>query len=240
MKNVKAIESDIFVTRKIDLAPIIKGIAEISNAGERVHVLCKDIPNVVQRAAQRAKDKLKEEPKFRFIKDAGSISHTEARQRCLALGYRLPEIYSRTEFEELKIFMKEYRIATAHAGIYFDENDAIYRFYSTGLPSWRAFHTELYHWNNNRPQHLERNSWAKTQDEPNVRFFYSLRGQLLMRFEEGVITRGYFRNNRYRDSFKDTPEIHSPVVCQTKWEGEQVFLVKKSGDIVDYLDRKRG
>jgi hypothetical protein len=57
MKNVKAIESDIFVTRKIDLAPIIKGIAEISDAGERVNVLCKDIPNVVQRAAQRAKDR---------------------------------------------------------------------------------------------------------------------------------------------------------------------------------------
>ena len=234
MKNVKAIESDIFVTRKIDLTPIVTGLGEISGAGERVDLLCKSIPNIIQGVNQRARDQAQAEPKFRLIKDAGSLSHVEARQRCMALGYQLPEIYTKAEFTELKIFMGEYRVATAHAGIYFDQEAAAYRFYSTGLPSWRAYQNDLFYWDTKAP-HLYKTSWAKAQDEPNVKFFYSIRGQLLMGYEKGSTSRNYFRLNYYRDTYKDLEEFQSPVVCQTKWKGNQVGLVQKSGSIIDNL-----
>jgi len=234
MKNVKAIESDIFVTRKIDLTPIVTGLGEISDAGERVNLLCKNIPTIIQGVNQRARDQALAEPKFRFIKDAGSISHIEARQRCLALGYQLPEIYTKAEFTELKTFMGEYRIATAHAGIYFDQEAAAYRFYSTGLPSWRAYQNDLFYWDTKAP-HLYKTSWAKAQDEPNVKFLYSIRGQLLMGYEKGSVSRNYFRLNYYRDTYKDLEEFHSPVVCQTKWKGNQLGLTQKSGSIIDGL-----
>ena len=222
VKRVKAIESDIFVSRKIDLTPMVNGINEIAESGIKVTTLCREIPNIIKGVKERTQKKIKSEPKFRYIKKAEKTSHTEARQRCLALGYRLPEIYNQEEFDELKTFMTEYRILTAHAGIYFDQEFSVHRFYSTGMPSWQAYQTELYQWEPSASGSLKPASWLTIQDDPEVTFFYSIKGHLIIRREINLVSKGYFRRNNVRESYKELEEFSAEVICQTKWDGDNV------------------
>ena len=48
VKNVKAIELELFVTRKIDIAPMLKGLEKIQNVRDRVLVMCKRVPHIAE------------------------------------------------------------------------------------------------------------------------------------------------------------------------------------------------
>jgi len=142
MKNVKSIESDIFVSRRIDIGPLTQGISEIAGVADRVSSLCAEIPSLVKKAKIKVEEEIKKtldlelnKPKFQFLAIAGKAPHTEARQRCRAQGLSLPEIYTHSEYNEFIQFLDKHQIGSAHAGIYFDEEYSIQRFYSTGMPA---------------------------------------------------------------------------------------------------------
>lgn len=219
VKNVKAIESDIFVSRKIDINPLLAGISEMHNIKDRVSSLCNNIPKIISNANKRVNERLKSEPQFVFVGAAGKASHTEAKQRCAALNLQLPEVYESSSYNELILVMRRNKVSTAHAGIYFDQEQSIQRFYSTGLPAWNAFQDKLLTYTKNG---FVNTNWDLVMDDANAKFLYTSNGDLACFYEGSPEREGHFRSHIYRETNRKLVQFATYVICQNKWKGDNL------------------
>ena len=228
IKNVRAIEMDLFVTRKIDVSPVLQGINKVQNVRDRILTLCKKIPSAISDAKRNAENAKKAaepspplpKPIFHTLPIAGRYSRTEAAAYCRANNYQLPEVYTAQESYDLTQLMKKYGLPAVHAGIYWDYEYVIHRFMATGLPAWHMWQRRIYSY---VPPNFVETSWASVSALNDARFFYMPDGNMGVYYETGAFSEGYQFRRDYRGWNKIVHFLStSTVICQTKWAGEPI------------------
>jgi len=234
IKNVKAIELELFVTRKIEVGPVIAGLERIQLVRDRVLTMCQKI----QSQANDTAAKLELENKraeglaptptssMHYINITGTITPHEARAKCRALGYQLPEILNSQQNVDLRELMQKHKIRAVHAGVEWSLLDSFYRFSVSGVPTWRAYHRRIYIYNGDKRLFME-TSWPYLSARSNHFFAYTSEGLFTAFGIENVQTRGYQLYTNYWDKYHDINAFATEhLVCQTKWDGQ---LPSKAG-----------
>src|SRR5574343_107533 len=222
-KSIQSVETDTFLSRRINIGPVVNGIAELQKVRERVSQLCSSIPKVIKERQKKVEMNLEKQNKinFYFLDEAGKASHTEARQRCTAKGLMLPEVYDLETKKALKSFMEKNQITSAHAGIYFDTLYYLQRFYTTGFPLWMSSQKKFLRYNPKQNSFDEvTTSYYNIHTLPEAKFFYTPTAELAFFYEELpdkqdiLITPNYYRGTRHK-----VQEFATWVICQKKWNG---------------------
>jgi hypothetical protein len=237
IKNVKSIEMELFVTRKIDVSPVLKGIDKIRNIRDRVLVMCKRIPVVFNEAraasqAQEALAALSEVPKdapgpsFHLVPITEPLTRPEARGKCAALGYQLPEVYTTQEKNDLIQLMMRHDVPVVHAGIIWDFEFHMHRFITTGYPAWVALQRRPYLYNGDAKV-LRPATWEEFGTKSELRFFYTKYGTLGAFREHNVMSKEYefYRNYWTWSASKTIDEFATAdLICQTRWNGSDISV----------------
>ncbi len=225
VKNVRSIEMDLFVTRKIDVKPMIKGIEKIKDVRDRVLTLCKRIPRLMQEQEAKVKAKSGAEATpvsaFHLVPLESSIPRTEAAALCKARNYQLPEVYTAQDNYDLTLLMKQNGISLVHAGIAWDLELNMHRFMATGLPAWNAWQRTLYHYLPS--DQLLETDWIKVSGRGEARFFYMPDGSLGVYYEDNVLAEQYqFRRDYWSWAHNIKPFVAEALICQDRWNGSSV------------------
>jgi len=230
IRNVRASELELFVTRKIDASSMLTGLDQIKNVRDRVLVLCKKIKASEATASVATTPppvKVNKEPEslFKFFHTDEAISATEAGAKCKALGLQLPELYTANDRFELVELMRKNRISAAHAGIRWDSEMALYRFVATGQIAWTGLHQDEVYFYDGQQKILYPKPWKELLSRAEFKFFYTRDGLLATYREHTIWSQKYFTHRDFRDWNFDVDEFSTNgLICQTRWNGSDLPL----------------
>ena len=144
-KAVKEVTQELFISRLIDVGPLIDGLALLNQTATGLQQYCKmkrvkSTPGNHTPAYQEGRYN-----PFWFVAQ-GTFSYAEAKARCIRLGKQLPEIYTAAEGIQLNAVFANRGISKVFAGIELDLGDPselVYRFVSTGKPMFKGLYRYL-------------------------------------------------------------------------------------------------
>lgn len=223
IRNIRAVELELFVTRKIDTSPMLRGIEQIQKIRDRVAIMCKKITFQLNSPPATTTTTPKPSvPKFRRVAIQSPVTKMEAAARCQAEGLQLPEVYTADERYQLIELMRRHHMSVTHAGIEWDLLFTMHRFMATGYPAWQALQKTIYAYDGK--QLLPRN-WVDIAHQSEIRFFYTKNGDLACYYEDTAIARSY----QFTKTYWTYPEYQKldefatiDLVCQTKWNGSYI------------------
>ena len=178
-KNVKTVETDIIVSRKIELGPMTNGLLLLQEVQARIQNLCVNIPEYLKKAKEREVAFEMNKPIFHHIPSAGRAEYETAEKRCEALGLQLPEIYNGHLNQEFMLFMRENNLGYSHVGHYYDPLKGIHRFKATGYPIWTTYQKQVYQLNNVRDS-VKLENWTTALKYVDAKFLYTQKGEFLV------------------------------------------------------------
>lgn len=230
VKNVKSVEMDLFVTRRIDVAPMLQGIDKIQHIHQRVLSLCRRIPSMLVQSSKPTNISAPPPPGLKatmyLVPTYRSVTRSEAEGVCRSKNYQLPEIYDNREMIELNILLLRFNISYVHAGIRWDFEENIHKFISTGLPFWYAFQRQLYRYDPSLPSKWDTIEWNKVAARSEARFVYMPDGSIGAFLENNVMSSQYqFRRDYWNWETNYSPFVAKSVICQDRWDGTPILSV---------------
>ena len=124
-KAVKEITQELFISRMIDVGPIVKGLSLLNQTAQQLRRYCE----LKQVKVERGNDTL-------IVRDGiynpfwlvgrGTFSYSEAKAKCNRLGKQLPEIYTMKEMKLMFDATSGGKTLELFAGIEYDPGDRIY------------------------------------------------------------------------------------------------------------------
>jgi hypothetical protein len=240
---VREVSQELFISRKIDVSALFVGIQVLQQAQDSLLQYCVKISETTKAYANRkhqSQGMAIKPPPARFVHVAtpSLARFAEARAMCEARKMRLPELYQKTDINELSSFLQNNKIPSCFAGLVPDPAEATFRFISTGIPIWKGPFDVAY----------DRKGTSHTilslMDDSNVKFVYSPRNTLGARFDSPTPigeSQGY-AHPRYRDRVNEISDIQYPIVCEERWDGISFPTVRKDtipGTVIYTHRRKR-
>jgi hypothetical protein len=240
---VREVSQELFISRKIDVSALFVGIQVLQQTHDHLMQYCikiSDTTKAYSKMRQSAKGMAIKPPPARFIHiSTPSLARfSEARAMCEARNMRLPELYQKSDIQELSSFLLENHVASCFAGLIPDPIEATFRFISTGIPIWKGPFDKA---------HDKRgNSYGivPVMDDANAKFVYSPKQTLVVRWDtpSPVGDSAGFGHPKYRDRIIDISDIQYPIVCETKWDGLSFPTVRKDavpGTVINSHKKKR-
>ena len=231
-KVVREVNQELFVSRKVDVSLLFKGLDVLNRTASEVQKLCNGLPsmasviskqNTVAKAptvqvvhVDQQGRALTREP-FTLVSQPIYASFKEAKALCEALGKQLPEIYTVNQRSMLVDFLNKNNLAQCFAGIEPDLSDAIPRYISTQYPIWKTVYTQLNDCAENKPvSYLD---WAV--DDGHAKYLYTSDNLLCVSrdIEGSPIWDGQYANTQYREKNKVLNQLMTRVVCSPRWDG---------------------
>ena len=214
-KIVREVSQELFISRKINVAPILEGLRSLKNAHTDLETYCADIPNrfLQAEAFKLSMDVLNDQSLGQFIDVGQGIIATfhEAKAKCEAFGLQLPEIYTEKESLDLVRFLRSRNITACFAGIEGNLIDKMQYFIATGYPIWYSWH---------KVENYESDNKLKVLlDDTHARFVYTKTGKLRPIFENGALPLGYLGKHNYWESYNVLEQAKAAVICSPKWDG---------------------
>ena len=220
VRHTRSVEADLFVSRKINLAPIAEGLNTIQEVEERVSNLCATIPRFLREAVNRQAEAAANKPIFYHAYSEASAPYWQARSKCEALGLQLPEIYSEAVNREFIEFLIDNKIPYTFAGTEYDWGTLVHRLQSTGIPIWNLYQKNYYLIGSDYK--LSSITYRDMNSNADARFLYTQKDEILVYYET---LRGSTKHTGPRDN-NDFQEMVAPVVCQLKWTGKSPVTLK--------------
>src|SRR5574343_1079840 len=225
IRSVRAIELELFVMRKIDASPMLKGIEQIQQIRDRVATMCKRLSVQLSPTSTPIPPTPRPpEPMFKQISIRSPITSAEAEARCSAAGLQLPELYTADERFQLTELMRSKSILAVHAGIKWDLGFTMHRFIATGYPAWQAVQKTVYAYNGEKRK-LNPKAWVDIAHQSEIKFFYTMNGDLAGYYEATALSRGQqFKSSYWTwDEYQPLGEFATEeLICQTKWNGSYI------------------
>jgi len=140
-KVVREVSQELFVSRRINVSPLLIGIQALKETYDRVSVICSSLSFAANDRKVSINPEAVTYVRIHIPETASSIV---ARKRCEAKGFQLPEVYTQHQMDLLAKFLRESKVEACHAGLLADPLSSVLRFISTGLPVWYGFHHNGY------------------------------------------------------------------------------------------------
>jgi len=229
-KVVKEVTHELFISRLIHVEPIIQGITALNRTAASLKRFCVQKEVKPGHFLDKPFAVVKSNSSGLIFITRGDYTFKEAKARCEALGFQLPEIYTSEEAVEFSQFAKRTGIQLAYAGIELDDQQWIFRHIATQLPIWKGWYSYA---NNTQPPY-DTIQVGKLASRIKGTFFYHKVGGL--RF---LIDDTYPANNGQIKDFwihrGGVQEYKIPgLVCQHKWSGhEYTNLYSEHGRSID-------
>lgn len=150
-KAVKEVTQELFISRMIDLGPIVRGLSLLNQTAVNLKRYCELKQIKVDRGNDSFVVRNGVYNPFSMI-GRGTYSYPEAKAKCTRLGKQLPEIYTLNEMKMLYEAAGKGKTLEVFAGIEYDSGDQVYRFISTGKPYWKG----LYLFNNDTKKKMSK------------------------------------------------------------------------------------
>jgi len=221
-KAIREVTQELFISRLINIGPILNGLAVIHHAAENMQQYCSSswvATKEIGRAFEMDRSISDPEEIETFFNTFYIVSrryhtYSEAKARCNAIGKQLPEIYHESTSSALSKFLIANLLAEVFIGIEYDPVDNVFRHVRTALPSWYGYFQ--FPDRTIEPNYLLR-------QEPNfgwrhARFTFSPAssiGNAFIRFAVGNETK-----EKSFPFFDGREEKRAAVVCQDTWSGE--------------------
>ena len=216
VRNVKSIDAEVFITRRISITPLVQGITQLREAKLKLEDFCSQIrgrmtglraPNgkTTSKVGKRSYEE------FVYFPEIGPVTFNEGTARCNHQQMQLPELYSRTSSERLIQLMTAYNLTNTFAGITFDPISSLQRFIGTGLPWWQGVYNLTYS-RGGFPDDI-----SDITDAPHIRFIYTIFDKLVTMYESPSpgLSKNSF-NADYRREEKSIALTVAPLICQEK------------------------
>ena len=213
-KIVREVTQELFVSRKIDVSPLYRGIEVVKQAKEGLKRYCGSLD---RSEAYTPASRLPLEPTYTVVDRPVRASFAEAKARCEALGLQLPEIYEEQQRLKFVHFMEVFNISYCFAGLQPDITGMIHRFIATGFPIWRALQ---YHAYTKENQTVD---ITNIMDDVNARFFYSQDGRLVVTWNYPAIIHDpnqHLGSHVYWEKQNEFSQVLTRIVCEPKWRGD--------------------
>lgn len=249
-KIVRTVELELFISRKISVAPIVEGVQTLRQVQLQLDEYCNNLSGQKWESSERTVNVISNPPIFEpqkpfsnqlyHVSYVKSASFAEAKARCQALGMRLPEVYTKEEAEELSKFLKANSLESSFAGIEYDVQEGIQRFITTGLPIWHGYYKRV----NLMSDVVKTIDIKPTLDDAHGRFMYS-KGNFMEVFtpKHGPVHEKYTFNTEYWNWKTDYHQLVSPVVCAPPWKGDNLVISPttkvKDITVVNYSREKK-
>ena len=219
VRNVKSIDAEVFITRRISISPLVEGITQLKEAQTKLEDFCHEIRGqftglkspqgkVTTYSHQVGKRSFEE---FLYFSEVGLVTFEEGRARCEYLKMQLPELYTEASRQRLSLLMATYNLTNTFAGITYDPIVALQRFIGTGLPWWQGIYNYS-HSEGGDPDNI-----SDVTDAPHIRFLYTTFERLITMYEipsPGWSNQSYDAD--YRRINKEVALIVTPLICQEK------------------------
>lgn len=232
-KIVRTVQQELFISRKLSVMPIIDGIHALERAHSQLTEFCDKLskyeenkgkqPDYSPRYSGSANDN-----QLYYIKDAKMSTFSVVKARCHALGLRLPEVYTKSEAEGLRLFLEANKLSHCFAGIEYDLQEHIQKFITTGYPIWFGYFQNVSLWQDS----LYEAGIKPTLDDVHARFMYTSKGRLET-FVPDLIGKigGNAFSTVYWNTHSDIGQAVAPVICASPWDGSGLDNLEPSRSI---------
>jgi len=214
---IQEVTRELFITRLLNISSLFTGLAILNETADNVRKYCGfKMSQEVQSIGDTSITTSFSKGKYHYIK--GVYSLQEAKAKCLALGKQLPEVYHKQEAQDLKSFMEIVGVKQIFAGIEYDPANEIFRFASTGYPSWMAS-TRISPGKGPSDTDYKTNTpgWTRT----------------IFVYEDGKL--GYSwpfiqktNETSHWPHAEDEKIVENGIVCQNRWDGSKIDLKWKN------------
>ncbi len=216
IKHVRSIETEVFITRRISISPLVEGIRKLSETKLKLNQFCNEIDGyfISGLRSPRSKNspiKVGMGDDFIYFPELGDVTFEEAKRRCHNIGMQLPELYGESDRTALVRLLNFYGVSYTFAGIAYDVEVALQRFLETGLPWWQGIH------NTSIGEGNKVNNIEEMSDDTHIRFVYTNKGHLQTIFEIlSPMSERKVYDPHYRQRNKEFVLVSAPLICQSK------------------------
>lgn len=229
-KVVKEVTHELFISRLIHVEPIIHGIDALNRTAVSLKQYCERREVKPGYFLNKPFAVVKSNSSGFIYITRGDYTFREAKARCEALGYQLPEIYTDEEARDFIQLAKRTGIHLAFAGIELDDQQWIFRHIATQLPIWKGW----YSYANNTQHPYESIQVGKLASRTKGTFFYHKLGGLRFLIDD-VYPANFGQIKDFWIHRGGVQEHKIPgLVCQHKWSGmEYTNLYSEHGRSID-------
>jgi len=224
---VREVSQELFISRKIDVAPLLNGVNVLKQTQVDVLKFC----NGLSKAVMNEKTEWQKSG-YVLIERPEVASFKEAKARCQARGLQLPEVYHWHQADDLTDFLREKRLDACFAGIEPDIADSISRHISTQFPIWKSFF--------NLTKSDGSSVMTIMMDDINAKFLYTSSGKMIYSLDTpSPVDVNQIGWNTYRDTHKEMSQLILPIVCEQRWDGLSYGMRNDHVKLDDFNVRNR-
>jgi len=221
---VREVSQELFVSRRINVSTLLGSVQSLKVTHETLHIFCDKLQNSVSDTKLAGRSKVST---FTKIKHPTFASFVEAKARCEAKGMQLPEIYTQSDSQRLREFLRKSQTNSCFAGIQFDNIAGIHRYISTAYPVWEGILPDtVLEFEGNKDILL------KFVTIPNARFVYMYDGRVQVMLDHSHVNKEKDLRNWIDNDRKIFDSVMKPIICEQKWSG---FLAPAKTNLMNPL-----
>ena len=235
-RSVNEVVQELFISRQLDLEPVLIKLQALSAAAEKLDVFCREEMLFAETPLSRTAvtpsvgtNYNPDNPEFTYFPNVGAVTYSEAKAKCQSYGMRLPEVYTKVEERALAQYLAEHKLSYCWAGLEPDLTTGFLRFVSTGIPIWKGYQKTVYNRWRDKEIHIddvfERFDYSYLYGQDGRLHYMDVGGHLPISHGLQVMGR-YYRN---ATSYRPICLIKTSVVCSPAYRGQHYDDLYRAG-----------